>query len=225
IDILADALDELDFNNFLQFHQQLLQQVHIESLMLGNWTSDQAQQLTTILKQWQTMLPDTGNRLPNPQFNIQGLGPVWLQLDVEHSDHALVIYLPAQQTTPEHMALFMLANHVMSPEYFHQLRTEQQLGYLVGTGYVPINMLPGIAFYVQSPTTCCDTLYQATVMFFRAFLSDTETLSVEEFAEIKHGILAQLNERDNSLGARAKRYWLALGQQDYSFALNERIVQ
>src|SRR5690606_31454850 len=90
---------------------------------------------------------------------------------------------------------------------------------------VPINMLPGIAFYVQSPNTCCDTLYQATVMFFRAFLSDTETLSVEEFAEIKHGILAQLNERDNSLGARAKRYWLALGQQDYSFALNERIVQ
>lgn len=225
IDILADALEELDFQSFIQFHQQLLQQVHIESLMLGNWTSAQAQQLTTILKQWQTKLPDTGNRLPNPQFNIQGLGPVWLQLDVEHSDHALVIYLPAQHATPEQMALFMLANHVMSPEYFHQLRTEQQLGYLVGTGYVPINMLPGIAFYVQSPTTRCDTLYEATVMFFRAFLSDTETLSAEEFAEIKHGILAQLNERDNSLGARAKRYWLALGQQDYSFALNERIVQ
>ena len=55
--------------------------------------------------------------------------------------------------------------------------------------------------------------------------ADTETLSAEEFAEIKHGILAQLNERDNSLGARAKRYWQALGQQDYSFALNERIVQ
>ena len=29
------------------------------------------------------------------------------------------------------MALFMLANHLLSPEYFHALRTEQQLGYLV----------------------------------------------------------------------------------------------
>jgi insulysin len=169
-------------------------------------------------------LPSTGVRLNNPAFALQGQGPVWLQLDVEHNDHALVIYLPAQQATPEHMALFMLANHVLSPEYFHQLRTEQQLGYLVGTGYVPINTLPGIAFYVQSPNTHCEQLYEATIMFFRAFLADTETMSAEDFAEIKQGLLAQLHERDNSLGARAKRYWLALGQQDHSFALNDQIA-
>ena len=126
--------------------------------------------------------------------------------------------------TPEQMALFMLANHVLSPEYFHQLRTEQQLGYLVGTGYVPINTLPGIAFYVQSPNTHCEQLYEATIMFFRAFLADTETMSTEDFAEIKQGLLAQLHERDNSLGARAKRYWLALGQEDHQFSLNEQIA-
>ena len=225
IDILADALEALSFDAFTAFHQQLFQQVHVESLMLGNWTTTQAQQLTDALSQWQNHVANSGPRLTQPVFKLQGLGPRWLQLNVEHTDHALVIYLPAQQTTPEQMALFMLANHVMSPEYFHQLRTEQQLGYLVGTGYVPINMLPGIAFYVQSPNTRCETLYEATVMFFRAFLADTESLSEEAFSELKHGILAQLNERDNSLGARAKRYWLALGQQDYSFALTEQIIQ
>ncbi|MDP5192149.1 insulinase family protein, partial [Rheinheimera baltica] len=125
---------------------------------------------------------------------------------------------------PEQMALFMLANHVLSPEYFHQLRTELQLGYLVGTGYVPINTLPGIAFYIQSPNADCEKLYEATVTFFRSFLEDTKALTQEEFIEIKQGVLAQLNERDTSLGARAKRYWLALGQQDYSFALSDRII-
>jgi insulysin len=224
IDVLADALDELSFDQFVAFHQQLLQHVHVESLLLGNWSSLQAQQLQHTLQHWQSKLTRTGPCLTNPAFTIKNLGPVWLQLDVDHSDHALVIYLPAQQTTPQQMALFMLANHVMSPEYFHQLRTEQQLGYLVGTGYVPINTLPGIAFYIQSPTASCEKLYEATVMFFRAFLSDTEVLSNDDFTDIKQGLLTQLNERDNSLGARAKRYWLALGQQDYSFALNERII-
>lgn len=225
IDQLADALEQLSFAQFMQFHQTLLQQVHIESLLLGNWSVAHAGQLTGILQGWQAQLHSRGPQLTNPAFKLQGQGPVWLQLDVEHSDHALVIYLPAQQAKAHDMALFMLANHVLSPEYFHQLRTEQQLGYLVGTGYVPINTLPGMAFYVQSPNAGCEQLYEATVMFFRSFLADTEMLSAAEFAEIKQGLLAQLHERDNSLGARAKRYWLALGQQDYSFALNEQIAE
>ncbi|MBZ9611689.1 insulinase family protein [Rheinheimera maricola] len=225
IEQLADALDQLSFNQFVEFDQQLLQQVHVESLLLGNWPATAARQLTDSLQQWQATLHSTGQRLANPSFKLQGQGPVWLPVNVEHNDHALVIYLPAQQAQPQDMALFMLANHVMSPEYFHQLRTEQQLGYLVGTGYVPINTLPGIAFYVQSPSTHCEQLYQATVMFFRAFLSDTEALTPDEFDELKQGLLSQLNERDNSLGARAKRYWLALGQEDHQFNLNEQIAQ
>jgi len=223
IDELADALDDLSFSQFITFHQQLLQQVHIESLLLGNWAPEQAQQLSQILQRWQARLHSTGPRLANPVLKIQGHGPTWLQLDVEHNDHALVIYLPAQHSTPEDMALFMLANHVLSPEYFHQLRTEQQLGYLVGTGYVPINTQPGIAFYIQSPATTCEQLYAATVSFFRAFLSDTAAMTEADFNETKQGLLAQLHERDSCLSARAKRYWLALGQQDYSFALSERI--
>lgn len=224
IDVLADALEQLSFDDFLHFHQQLLRKVHIESLLLGNWSSLQAQQLTAILTKWQSALHSTGSRLSNSRFSINGLGPVWLQQNVEHSDHALVIYLPAPHASAQHMAKFMLANHVISPEYFHQLRTEQQLGYLVGTGYVPINTLPGIAFYIQSPTADCEHLYQATVDFFKGFLRYISELTPIEFSELKQGILTQINERDTSLGARAKRFWLALGQQDYRFNLSEQIV-
>lgn len=225
IDQLAQAIDSLSFEAFNQFSQNLLTKVHVESLLLGNWSPRDADALKNTLQQWQSGLASTGPRLPNPTLTLTGEGPVWLQVDVEHTDHALVIYLPAKEQHPQQMALFMLANHVLSPEYFHQLRTEQQLGYLVGTGYVPINTLPGMALYVQSPTADCEKLYEATVMFFRAFLSEAENLTADEFDNFKQGLLAQLNERDSSLGARAKRFWLALGQQDYSFSLNERIIQ
>ena len=223
IDVLADALTALDFAEFSAFHQQLLRQVHIESLLLGNWSRGQATQLQQILQHWQNQLPCVGKRQNNNKVSIEGHGPVWIQLDVEHDDHALVIYLPSQHTDAQQMARFMLANHVLSPEYFHQLRTEQQLGYLVGTGYVPINTQPGIAFYIQSPGTACEQLYSATVAFFTRFLADTKELTEDEFTEIKQGLQAQLQERDTSLSARAKRYWLAIGQQDYSFSLNEQI--
>lgn len=222
---LADALETLNFQDFLCFHQQLFSAVHIESLIIGNWTQEHANKLTTQLTHWQQSLGNAAPAVANPTYRLQGQGPVWLQVDTEHNDHALVIYLPAQHTTPKTMALFMLANHVLSAEYFHQLRTEQQLGYLVGTGYAPINTLPGIAFYVQSPNASCKELYQATVTFFKGFLDETKNLAETDFVEMKQGLQAQLNQPDGSLGARAKRFWLALGQHDYSFNLSQNIIK
>lgn len=222
IDQLANALEQQSYSDFLHFHQHLLQQVYLDAFMVGNWHHSDATLLSEALKHWLST-QQQGKALPRQRYNTKGIGPVWVQVPVEHSDQALVIYLPAQQKRPVDMALFMLANHLLSPEYFHVLRTEQQLGYLVGTGYVPMNLLPGIAFYVQSPGTSCAELYQATLAFYKNFLSELEQLDDDEFVQMKQGLATQIKERDASLGARAKRLWLAIGQGDHRFDLNEQI--
>ena len=222
IDQLANALEQQSYSDFLYFHQHLLQQVYLDAYMVGNWHHSDATLLSEALKHWLST-QQQGKALPRQRYNTKGIGPVWVQVPVEHSDQALVIYLPAQQKRPVDMALFMLANHLLSPEYFHVLRTEQQLGYLVGTGYVPMNLLPGIAFYVQSPGTSCAELYQATLAFYKNFLSELEQLDDDEFVQMKQGLATQIKERDASLGARAKRLWLAIGQGDHRFDLNEQI--
>lgn len=222
IDQLAEALQQQSYSDFIQFHHQLLQQVHLDAFMVGNWRASDATQLSQALKLWLAEQRQ-GEALPRQRYNTQGIGPVWVQVPVEHSDQALVIYLPSRQKQPVDMALFMLANHLLSPEYFHVLRTEQQLGYLVGTGYVPMNLLPGIAFYIQSPTASCADLYKATLAFYKNFLSELEELDEDEFVQMKQGLATQIKERDSSLGARAKRLWLAIGQGDHQFDLNEQI--
>jgi insulysin len=222
IDQLAAALQQQSFGEFVEFHQQLLKQVYLEAFMLGNWRKSDAVQLSQALTLWLSE-HNHGEALPRQRYNTQGIGPVWVKVPVEHSDQALVIYLPSRQKRPVDMALFMLANHLLSPEYFHVLRTEQQLGYLVGTGYVPMNLLPGIAFYIQSPAASCSELYNATLAFYKNFLAELEELDDEEFVQMKQGLATQIKERDSSLGARAKRLWLAIGQGDHQFDLNEQI--
>lgn len=222
---LKYALADLSFQTFRQFQQQLFVDIQLEALLVGNWPESAATDLRLRLEQWQK--PFTHSVIARPeQPSLSGLGPVWLQSESEaQSEHALVIYLGSQHKTSEQMACFMLANNMMSPRYFHQLRTEQQLGYLVGTGYVPVNTLPGMAFYIQSPNHTAAQLYQATVLFFRSFLAEIQQLSQEEFEVLKQGLTSQLAERDVSLPARAKRIWLALSQQDYDFSLNHKIRQ
>ena len=48
------------------------------------------------------------------------------------------------------IALYSLANHLMSATFFHEIRTKQQLGYMVGTGNLPLNRHPGIVLYAVS---------------------------------------------------------------------------
>lgn len=221
---LAQELGRVTFESFLNFHQQFLQQLSIESLMIGNWTTGHAKELEGVLYDFKANLL-TGDFPSKQSFSTKGLGPNWLTFPQQSSENALVIYLPAQQKTAKAMALFMLANHLLSPQYFHHLRTEQQLGYLVGTGYVPINLLPGIAFYIQSPSTQSAELYDATVTFYKAFLSELEQLSAEQFTQRKKGLLSQISERDANLAARAKRLWLALSQNDHQFILQDELSE
>lgn len=214
------AATAADFQNFCA---SMLEKVHIEGLMLGNWTKPEAKTLESMLSRWLTVRQNFGPKLPRQSYSIDGLGPLWLTQSVTHDDHALVIYLPAKDRSPRSMAMFMLANHLISPEYFHALRTEQQLGYLVGTGYVPMNLKPGIAFYIQSPKAEPADLYYATLIFYRRFLEELPELDTGEFHDIKLSLQSQLKERDTSLSARAKRVWLALGQGDYECRLSQQI--
>ena len=222
---LANLLETVSFAEFELFCQQMFQQVHIEALLVGNWLMQDGHLLEKMLSQWQSCCHSSGQRLPRQSYSLADQGPVWLRQQLNHDDQALVIYLPARSRTPAAMARFMLANHILSPEYFHALRTEQQLGYLVGTGYVPMNLKPGIAFYVQSPKTQAADLYYATLIFYRKFLEELPALPADDFCKLKSALQSQLKERDTNLAARAKRFWLAIGQQDPQCLLSAQIQQ
>jgi secreted Zn-dependent insulinase-like peptidase len=223
---LSKALEALSYDEFCHFRSQVWQHLHLEALLLGNWTRVDATTLQHLLMDWLTVQTSIGLPLTAQQYQYVKAGPVWLHSsNPQAADHALVAYLAAADKSPAQIARFMLANHLLAPRYFHQLRTEQQLGYLVGTGYVPVNTLPGMAFYIQSPTYSAGELYQATVQFFRNSITELAALSEIEFQSLKQGLLAQLSERDTSLSARAKRFWLALGQTDYQFDLIQQILK
>ena len=69
----------------------------------------------------------------------------------DQADSALVVYYQSPTVSPDNVALYTLANHLMSAAFFHEIRTKQQLGYMVGTGNMPLNRHSGLALYVQSP--------------------------------------------------------------------------
>jgi secreted Zn-dependent insulinase-like peptidase len=93
----------------------------------------------------------------------------------------------------------------MSSTFFHELRTRQQLGYVVGAGNLPLNRHPGLIFYIQSPVAGPQILLDAVEEFIDLFPLAMLELTEQQWQDSKAGLQAQLSERDANLRSRGQR--------------------
>ena len=111
----------------------------------------------------------------------------------------------------------------MSSTFFHELRTRQQLGYVVGAGNLPLNRHPGLIFYIQSPVAGPQILLDAVEEFIDLFPLAMLEFTEQQWQESKAGLQAQLSERDANLRSRGQRLWVSIGNKDLGFDQRERV--
>ena len=115
--------------------------------------------------------------------------------------------LPRKERTHAERALNVMLASMLSSPFYTQLRTEQQLGYIVFASSMPLIQVPGIAFTVQSPTASIETIGARIDAFLGTARAGLEAVDAEAFARQKAAILTRLLERDGSLQERTNRYW------------------
>ena len=92
-----------------------------------------------------------------------------------------VIYRVAHTSPEEQARLSVLAQWLDTP-FYQQLRTEEQLGYIVNAGYSPLLEAPGIALVVQSPDVESGMIAERMDAFMAAAGERLETLTEEALA-------------------------------------------
>lgn len=153
-------------------------------------------------------------RDPPPLISIQDRGTLIREQGCDHEDSALLVYYQSRTTRARDLACFTLANHIMSSTFFHELRTRQQLGYVVGAGNLPLNRHPGLIFYIQSPVAGPQILLDAVEEFIDLFPLAMLEFTEQQWQESKAGLQAQLSERDANLRSRGQRLWVSIGNKD-----------
>lgn len=223
-DQLLQFLTETTAEELPEFVRQLYRAVHLEVLAHGDWLADDVRQIAGLLERELTphSLPsrETRRRL----IDISQLGTLIREQECHHMDSALLVYYQAARTRPLDIALYTLANHIISSTFFHELRTRQQLGYVVGTGNLPLNRHPGLIFYIQSPVVGPRHLLDAIELFIDDFHLILLELTEQAWQESKQGLLSQLREKDANLRTRSQRLWVSIGSRDFSFNQRERVA-
>lgn len=221
---LADELKTIDAQSLRENIPVIFARMNVNMLIHGDWPVSDAKKFSALVSH-KLNLNNRPQQAPLREVRLLDINHEYrVECELPHSDHALVYFCQGQSLSEQERAGFLLMNHLASPVFFAALRTEQQLGYLVGTSYVPMNGRPGLLFYVQSPHANIDQLEHAIRGFLNDFCAQLLQVPQEIWAGAQASIIGQLTDPDPSLRIRAQRLWTSIGIEDMDFNLAKRMA-
>lgn len=103
-------------------------------------------------------------------------------------------------------AAMVLSNFIADP-FYSELRTRQQLGYIVGSTLAEEARQIFLAFIIQSGEYPADVLEERADAFIRTFPALLAALPDDGWATLVAGVRAKLEEKDKSIADRAARFF------------------
>ena len=220
---LLEASQRLEKRHLENFRRRFLDDLYIDAMAVGNLNAEQAQEQANLIR---------GALTPRlTRDDIPPLTPLEVSSESEilhpHStrEESLVLrYLQGRDTSVEEQARLSVLAQWLDTPFYQQLRTEEQLGYIVNAGYSPMLEAPGISLIVQSPDVDSSTIAERMDAFMEAAEARLNTLSNGELAAHRQAVHDRLNQRDTSLPSMTNRYWQATALDEVRFDRREQLA-
>lgn len=116
-----------------------------------------------------------------------------------------------------------MLEHLIKEPCFHQLRTTEQLGYLIFSGVHRIENVEFFRFIIQSDKYGPEHLDARIEDFILRFSTHLTELSRESFDKFITAIQAQLLEKPKTLWEESMRYWKEINRQSYQFNFRQEL--
>jgi insulysin len=140
---------------------------------------------------------------------------------VEHPDSVVLWYVQGRDQGVDDRAALALSAQIIRSDFFESLRTEQQLGYSVGSTTLSPFDVPGLVMYVQSPNADAVRVDAAIREFVQQV---TANVTPEQFARFQTALRQEILEPPKNLFERAEQYWQAIAKRDWDFSERERLA-
>ena len=219
-EMLIAAIEDVTLEGLLAWKETKLADLTVQGLVHGSANQSTVDGVVELVSEHLPLAAQASV----PHRAEARLIPAALQLEVpiDHNDASFVLHIQDDDDSFRSRATSMLAGQMIQPEYFRQLRTEQQLGYVVTANAAAIADHGGLTFIVQSPVASAQALTDITQTFIADFAS--KDWDQAEFAQQKQGLLNRLTEKPKNLGEQTNRYWSDLTRDHLTFDSRDQIA-
>ncbi len=122
-----------------------------------------------------------------------------------NSTYRAVYRLP-NETPRSRAAASVIGNFIRTP-FFEELRTKQQLGYIVGSGDDASLRERVILFVIQSSEYSADEQRSRAEMFINTLPAALTELPAEDWQTLIEGVRSQLEEKPKSIAEKAAKFF------------------
>ncbi len=218
------AVSELSLEDLRAHHQALFESVELVALSMGSVTKEQSIARATQVAN--AFAEADRASVPRPQLRQISNGmALACPLPLAHPDAAFSLYLQGKEKSIHELALMRVLGALVEPQFYRQLRTENEVGYLVYA--TPFNVLdvPALLLSVQSNTHSVQDIGSLVEAFQRHFVAYLATLSDTDYKTTRQGLLSQLREAPSNLGELAERYWAELDRSAFGFDTRKKLIK
>ncbi|XKM13989.1 pitrilysin [Orbaceae bacterium ac157xtp] len=222
-DLKRQTVKSLTVAQLQQFKDQLLYNAVPYMISMGNISQEQAETLYTNIKQ--TLNKDAVYSPIEPISVNQPLNALITQ-QAKSSDNALYMgYVPQFGDEIKDRVSSYLLYKIISPWFFDQLRTNEQLGYAVFSLPTYIGKSSGIAFLIQSNQYDPAYLSERYQAFYPEILEKLKQLKDDEFARYQMATLNEMQQPPQTLDEEFGEYLTDYYYSRFDFSTKQKKIE
>ncbi len=212
-------VEGLEVADLAQYHHELLNTASVKVGVFGNVSRESAlgvgEQVERLLRRNPKFAALTPSLQPSTRMAMLDKGVEYrLRAQVPNDDDvnsAVNTYFQVGLVDPRQCSHLMLLAQILKEPCFTQLRTKEQLGYIVASGMHLTwfkTMVAGLSFRVLSKTHGPEEIVGRVEAFLQQFREEVlATLAPEEFTRHKASLITNLLEPPKKLTGEASMHW------------------
>ncbi|KRY77608.1 Insulin-degrading enzyme [Trichinella pseudospiralis] len=212
-----------------EFKRELFSEMHIEALVFGNASEKNARDIlsqtrSAILQKMQPKPLLASQVVRNREVKLpKGKTFVFEAQNTVHPNSAIEMILQVGLQESRLNMLLELLVQILNEPCFHQLRTVEQLGYIVFGGLRRANDTQALHIIVQSEKSPA-YLDERIEAFLSQLLEDIKNMPSEEFEEHRAALTAKRLEKPKKLVSAAAKVWSEISSEQYNFERDQKEV-
>ncbi|WP_176700582.1 pitrilysin [Gilliamella sp. App4-10] len=214
----------MTINDVLTYRDNLLTRSVPYMLSLGNLSNEDSLDLYHSIQK--TLVRDV-EFTPVDNIQIKKSLEAKMTQHAKSTDNALMMsYIPTGYDRISSSMISYTLSKIISPWFFDQLRTNEQLGYAVFAGPVTVGDSVGMSFIIQSNQYDPAYLFKRYQEFYPVILNKLKALSKEDIDQYKKAALDELKMPPQTLDEEFSRYMADYQNSRFAFdSRNKKIEQ
>ena len=216
------ALKKVTMDDMRNFSHRLLSSFQLEMLVHGNCTPEEAKSIGELyIEKLKPAAPSEGTL---PAIRVAQLEDKkdyyyrFKEFNEEDNNSALVsVYQMGPMDLATNSVLAFL-HHLVKEPAFNELRTNEQLGYIVHTSIKTSgDNIKGLLFLIQSDVRDPNYLDERVEAFLERFRTRLVEMEAEEFDTNIQAVKKNFLEKNKNLGEESSKYWAVITDKSYVF--------